>query len=306
MRSEVETITPQRAHELIDGSVEQRQRTLNKERVARLTRAIEKGQWQVTHQGIAIDTNGKVIDGNHRLHAIIAANTPVEILVSYDVAPEAFHTIDTGKARTPGDSVQIAGYGNANQVAAAARLMMAYDIAVDGRSALSTTTRQLTTEDVLQELEGPRGDLIKQSLLDAGAIGAALGRNGIRSWMTAAIALIRESGASESLLQEFMDRLKDGVMLRPDSPILSLRRYLTGENGYWRIAQSYRPTAGIQGTLKAWNAYVNGESLNVIRYAVNAERIVRPNSHLIDTPELAQAPEAQQIAIDGEVTTLTA
>jgi hypothetical protein len=40
------------------------------------------GAWKTTHQGIAFNANGELIDGQHRVAAIIMANKPINMLVT--------------------------------------------------------------------------------------------------------------------------------------------------------------------------------------------------------------------------------
>ena len=56
-----------------------------------LNRHVEKfaaemtaGRWRLTHQGIAFDTEGKLIDGRHRLLAVIRSGATVPMLVVVD------------------------------------------------------------------------------------------------------------------------------------------------------------------------------------------------------------------------------
>lgn len=75
-------------------------RTLTISRVNEFCDLITTGRFQCTHQGIAIDSDGVVIDGQHRLAAIIKTGISVYILVSYGMKPESRLAVDTGKPRT--------------------------------------------------------------------------------------------------------------------------------------------------------------------------------------------------------------
>ena len=110
MNSKVITITPEMAKDMLERNMKNNRR-VSKETVMRYARIMKAGGWNLTHQGIAFDTNGKLIDGQHRLHAIVQANVPVELLVTNGVehiAGEAF-TIDAGLRRTTLNIMQISG-----------------------------------------------------------------------------------------------------------------------------------------------------------------------------------------------------
>ena len=110
MRSEVVKITPEIAKNMLERNMKNNRR-VSHDVVQRYARIMRGGGWSLTHQGIAFDDKGKLIDGQHRLNAIVQANVPVKMLVTYDVEHaegEAF-TIDAGRRRTIQNIMQISG-----------------------------------------------------------------------------------------------------------------------------------------------------------------------------------------------------
>lgn len=65
------------------------------------------GNWPLTHQGIAFDINGRLIDGHHRLSAVVKSGVTVTMNVTYNVSPDAALCIDTGRARNMADQLRI-------------------------------------------------------------------------------------------------------------------------------------------------------------------------------------------------------
>jgi hypothetical protein len=79
----LEIITPAKAAEYLTHNTGNR--NLRVKASQKIARDIVTGKWQLTHQAIAFDRNGRLIDGQHRLSAIIIANMPVEMYVArYD------------------------------------------------------------------------------------------------------------------------------------------------------------------------------------------------------------------------------
>lgn len=110
MYSKIIEITPKMAKEMLERNMKNNRR-VNHETVNRYARIMKAGGWNLTHQGIAFDTDGFLVDGQHRLRAIVQANVPVEMMVTYDVEHhegEAF-TIDAGRRRTTLNIMQISG-----------------------------------------------------------------------------------------------------------------------------------------------------------------------------------------------------
>lgn len=116
----IRTITPEIAAEWL--ATNHNNRSLMPNKIAQFAQAMRLNEWDVTHQGIAFDENGDLLDGQHRLHAVIKAGIPVDMLVIRGARRDTFAKIDTGGPRHPGTWFQMAGYLNGNAVAAAARL----------------------------------------------------------------------------------------------------------------------------------------------------------------------------------------
>lgn len=68
---------------------------------------IADGFWRLTHQGIAFDTTGRLVDGLHRCTAIGNGKTTVPIMATWNLPPDALDAIDLGKKRTPADIINI-------------------------------------------------------------------------------------------------------------------------------------------------------------------------------------------------------
>ena len=110
MESKVITITPDMAKAMLAKNMKNNRR-LNHNTVKRYARIMKAGGWNLTHQGLGFDDMGQLIDGQHRLEAIVMANVPITMMVTYGVQHtdgEAF-TIDTGTKRTTQNIMQISG-----------------------------------------------------------------------------------------------------------------------------------------------------------------------------------------------------
>lgn len=96
--SDLRKITPAMAKKMLDQNVCNRQ--VRTRWVDQLCKIILDGCWHVTHQGVAFDTQNRLIDGQHRLMAIVKANKAVDMAVAYNLDPEAIYAIDQGKTRS--------------------------------------------------------------------------------------------------------------------------------------------------------------------------------------------------------------
>jgi hypothetical protein len=116
LRSRVQTITPSKAAELLEANTTNR--PVSRSVVRSFAEAMQRGEWIVTHQGIAFDVNGVLIDGQHRLAAIVEADVPVDLTVFTDVDDGTFDVLDTGKRRNAADVLAIEGEKSSTMLAA--------------------------------------------------------------------------------------------------------------------------------------------------------------------------------------------
>lgn len=99
-------------------------RTLTQPRVSEFADLMKSGRFQCTHQGIALDYEGNVIDGQHRLAAVVKSNCSVYMLVSRGLPLESRLAIDTGKPRSQLAISKLVGrYGDSTAKFAIARIL---------------------------------------------------------------------------------------------------------------------------------------------------------------------------------------
>ena len=98
-------ITPEMAAGLLSKNTHNR--TISKVKVAQMVNDIKSGRFETTHQPIAIAEDGELIDGQHRLTAIVESQIPVELFVAYN-APRSTK-IDIGKIRDARTALYMAG-----------------------------------------------------------------------------------------------------------------------------------------------------------------------------------------------------
>lgn len=96
-------VTPDQAAKWLEKPAKNRK--INTRRVGLYAAMMKRGDWMLTNQGIAIDEFGMLIDGQHRLSAIVECDVPVELLVIRAVPNKAQLVLDQGLKRTPHDQV---------------------------------------------------------------------------------------------------------------------------------------------------------------------------------------------------------
>ncbi len=101
-------ITPEMAAKLLEANT--LNRSLRQPLIDRIARQIKAGKWRFNGDTLKISSDGKILDGQHRLWAIVLADISVETVIVYDIAEDAFSTIDTIRAlRNGADVLGLAG-----------------------------------------------------------------------------------------------------------------------------------------------------------------------------------------------------
>jgi len=85
-------VTPELAQSWLDSS--QSSRAASKNRVQKLAAQMRAGLWQRNHNGIAFATDGTLLDGLHRLLAVINSGVTVPMTVVVDEPVENMDVID--------------------------------------------------------------------------------------------------------------------------------------------------------------------------------------------------------------------
>jgi len=91
-------ITPAMAERWLTANVGNR--SIRERHVITLRDDIVEGRWKITHQGIAFARSGRLLDGQHRLKAIIAADKAATLPVFVDLPDDVFGALDRGKMRS--------------------------------------------------------------------------------------------------------------------------------------------------------------------------------------------------------------
>jgi hypothetical protein len=127
-----DALTLENEIEWIDGATAQayleknhpNNRNMRRDWLQTLARDMRMGNWKLSGDPIRFDRDGLLIDGQHRLAALVNVDGRFPFLVLRNVDPEAMAIIDTGRSRRAADALRVAGHVNTNLLAGAARLLL--------------------------------------------------------------------------------------------------------------------------------------------------------------------------------------
>lgn len=121
----VVTITPELARDLLARN-NYNIRTVNNGRVKRIAKDILANQWDTNGETIKLDSEGNLVDGQHRLWGCVKANRCIRAVVLRDVPVQFSLNIDTGGSRSL--AVFLRNNGEKYAAGLAASLVVFWDI----------------------------------------------------------------------------------------------------------------------------------------------------------------------------------
>ena len=254
MKVHIETITPERATELLGHNTANR--PANQRHVEMLAKEMQEGRFVATGQTIQVADTSRLLDGQHRLLALIKANFTCTFVMVSDLPESIFPAIDRGRRRTPGDVLGIVGYSNARARAALIASLMNHEnkrhgVAIaQGGGEVSWPPELIIQYAATHDLERALSDSNRYS-----AAGPFLSRN---SWGFLSEVLHRiDADAAPDFLQE----LATGAGLQEGDVVLFVRTRII--NAALHASQSMSMSVRIQYIYKAWNRVRDGQRTSV-------------------------------------------
>ncbi|SDC25134.1 hypothetical protein [Actinokineospora iranica] len=122
-KAELMAVTPEMAKAWL-AETNTHNRSLRHSAVAAYARDMGAGRWRTSGEAIKFAADGTLLDGQHRLAAIVRAGVTVSTFVVFGLRRDAQDVMDSGRKRSAGDALQLSGMRNVGRVAAAARLAL--------------------------------------------------------------------------------------------------------------------------------------------------------------------------------------
>lgn len=265
-------ITPQMAVEFLEKNTSNRKVRTN--HVKELSRDITNGHWDLNGEAIKISKRGEILDGQHRLHAILVAGVGIWTVLITNLADETRFTLDTNLRRTPTDHFRIAGVKSASNVAPLLGAVWQY---LNGRA--FTNHNRATQRD-------------RQALLDqypglhrSADIGYRV-YLGFRPFNRTAVGVAHFaiSQVDTEVSPEFFARLEDGANLDTGNPVLTLRRRVMADR---EDNLRYSLSDQVGYIIYTWNHWLNYTEAGKPLY-----RMIFPAGSVI--PEVNKPRQARQ------------
>jgi hypothetical protein len=203
---------------------------------------------------ILIDTSGGVLDGRHRLQAIVDSRTGIWSYVVFDVDESYFSIVDSGRPRLA--TQFISGRNPVMRAAASGLIGLGADPANWTRKGSSPKLPMARILEINNEWEEELSALAldMRHVYEATRINIAM--------HTALLAQVWRAKELREVIPQWVDGLVTGANLTLNDPRLVLRRAWLER--YGELGRD-KKKGGVY-IIKAWNAYIAGEPLKLLRF----------------------------------------
>jgi len=121
------TVTPELATEYLERNY-RNNRSVNKTRVEAYAADMRADKWTFTGEALKFAEDGTLIDGQHRLSAIVAAGIPVDMLIIEGVEAGAVTNMDTNMPRSLRNVLEFLSYENPSSLARTLSSAAVYEV----------------------------------------------------------------------------------------------------------------------------------------------------------------------------------
>lgn len=243
----VETIGPSQAKALLELNTENFRKP-DPKRVDIYAKEMAAGNWRLN--GDTIKLNGTVLlDGQHRLLAIVKANVEIQTIVVRGVDDDG-KTIDRGKPRTIGQWCTHNGIKNANHVAAAAKMIIVYQKGIWAKPTIQSN--EVIDSEVFSFIESN-----KHRLQDCVQFSRPV-RPILTGSIMAAVLFVGCGDRQPAEVEEavwFVKSLSKGENLTQDDAVFHFRNRLLSQTPQSRMAPFMKRAL----LTIAWNKTIQGE-----------------------------------------------
>lgn len=255
INAKVVDLTPELAEQLLGRNTHNR--NVRTAHVKKLAGAMKRGEWSFNGEALKVADDGTILDGQHRILAVIEADVTVQVLIIEGVPKEAQDTMDTGRARTLADTLKLSGEPDANNLAAALRMLYAYE-----QTGLPSVIGNVnpTIRECVELLDRHPG--LRESVKYSNSSSKYHANKMIVKSQVAGLHYIFSVAQSEEDATRFFDLLGSGDGLKIGDPIHTLRERLLDD---LHNKQGRANRLGLKQKLafivRAYNGWLDGETL---------------------------------------------
>lgn len=236
-------------------------RTPKRGNIVYLSDELRSMQWVLSPDAVVFSRKGKLLNGQHRLQAVIESGVPAWVAVWRNYPDEWFDRIDTGRGRSPADVLETSGEQYPAMLSSAVALasrMLGGTYMTDNRRISPRTIKMLV------EQEHPK---IRESI---GFVETVIRTpNALTNIPKSTVGGLHYlfTQVDKEKADRFVQDLAFGAELVSGDAMLLLRALLANNKTSKR---KLSPKYLVALTIKTWNARMRGDSPKLLRFSAGA------------------------------------
>lgn len=252
-KCEIVEMTPEMAKTMLESNTHNRR--LRKAYVQQLAGAIERGEWVANGEPVQVASDGTLLNGQHRLSAVVEAGLSVPLLLVRGLPETARRTIDTGTRRNLSDVLALHGEHHTTNLGAALSLLYRYRA---GQRLDQASRTAPTPQQALELLE--REPQIRDALM----VGHKVHRATRMRISATAVLLHLFEEADPGQGEAFFEAVCHPTNEPRRSPVMALRSLLERSRADPKHRISTYSLCAV--TIKAFNGWREGRGIDVLAF----------------------------------------
>jgi hypothetical protein len=255
------TVSPELATKWLNGHVNFR--PISERTISQYIADIAGGRWQENGETIKLDEHGKLVDGQHRLEAIIRSGKSVESWVFEGARKAILRTVDTGKRRTLGDLLHHNGEKYPNALATLLGMVHRHLMGQLRDAASRGAMSHQRGETLLSKFNEARQSI---ALVHADTRKTLVPRT-----MLAFVHMMAGRHDDKEMADLWLKEVITGENISAKHPTYELRKWMVNRLATSRPGAKASPVVMLAVTTKSWFYFRDGEKVSVLRWRSDEE-----------------------------------
>jgi hypothetical protein len=256
MEFKKQLVTPALANQYLSTNIDNRR--LRMPDISRYAQDMASGRWKEdTGEVLKISKQGIVLDGQHRLLAVIKSNIPVNFHIAFDVDESVFDVLDTGITRSASDVFHVKNIKYENIIPT---IISAFTVLNTGLRISSGGKSNRPTNALLLEAYYKKEKFWQMVAYKALSWHNAFGKILSTSMLGSMFALFYNIDAEQA--EQFMEELATGMNLSNNTIALLRQKLIQDKTSVKKMSLNNKQAL----ILKTWNFFRKGEEVKTLRF----------------------------------------
>jgi hypothetical protein len=234
-------------------------RNVGRSRVRQYAADMKAGRWRLGDQAVSFDAEGRLVNGQHRLHACVLSGCAFWTVALWGLDADSFLVIDSGKKRSTDDAMKIGDVDAPSGCGATVRRVFLSHRTYAGRAFTDLEVAGFLSRHgasvAFAHRHLPRGKVCNAST-------------------RAAVCRAHAAGKSSRRLEDFCRVLSTGLMVPGDEAAVFLRNHVLEEAQQGAGRQRSKLYAVVEAALAA---FLKGEAVKKLPAPAKAELLPLPD-----------------------------